>query len=135
MTPEFISLQIDITTDEALDEIRRQGEEAETINVLYVVDSKKTLKGVLTIKELLLAKKGAPIKDVITDNVVATTTDMDQEKIATIFSKYDFLALPVVDKENRIVGIVTVDDIIDVIKESVDVIDIMKPIYNFKASD
>ncbi len=117
MTPEFISLQIDITTDEALDEIRRQGEEAETINVLYVVDSKKTLKGVLTIKELLLAKKGAPIKDVITDNVVATTTDMDQEKIATIFSKYDFLALPVVDKENRIVGIVTVDDIIDVIKE------------------
>ncbi len=117
MTPEFVSLPINSTTEEALDEIRKQGEEAETINVLYVVDDKKTLKGVLTIKELLLAKKGSKLKDIINDNVVATTTDMDQEKIATIFSKYDFLALPVVDKENRIVGIVTVDDIIDVIKE------------------
>ena len=117
MTPEFISLHINCTTDEALDEIRKQGEEAETINVLYVVDDKKTLKGVLTIKELLLAKRHIPLSEVITDNVVVATTDMDQEKIATIFSKYDFLALPVVDKENRIVGIVTVDDIIDVIKE------------------
>lgn len=117
MTPEFISLSIDETTDEALDEIRQQGEEAETINVLYVVDDKKTLKGVLTIKELLLAKKNIPLKEIVNDNVISATTNMDQEKIATIFSKYDFLALPVVDKENRIVGIVTVDDIIDVIKE------------------
>ncbi len=117
MTPEFVSLNIDSTTEEALDEIRRQGEDAETINVLYVVDDKKTLKGVLTIKELLLAKKNALLSEILNDNVVVATTNMDQEKIATIFSKYDFLALPVVDKENRIVGIVTVDDIIDVIKE------------------
>ena len=117
MTPEFVRLKLGTTVDEAFDHIRNQCEEAETINVLYVVDEKKVLKGVLTIKELLLAKKSQIVDEILTDNVVAATTDMDQEKIATIFSKYDFLALPVVDKENRIVGIVTVDDVIDVLKE------------------
>ena len=117
MTPEFVRLKLGTTVDEAFDHIRRQCEDAETINVLYVVDDKKVLKGVLTIKELLLAKKDQIVDEILIDNVVAATTDMDQEKIATIFSKYDFLALPVVDKENRIVGIVTVDDVIDVLKE------------------
>lgn len=117
MTPEFVKLNLELTVEEAIDEVRKQGEEAETINVLYVTDEKKLLKGVLTIKELLLAKKGEKIKNIITENVVSVTTSTDQEKLASIFSKYDFLALPVIDKENRIVGIVTVDDIIDVIKE------------------
>ena len=117
MTPEFVKLNMDMTVEEAIDEVRKQGEEAETVNVLYVTDNKKVLKGVLTIKELILAKKGQKISDIAEENVVCATTNMDQEKIATIFSKYDFLALPVIDKENRIVGIVTVDDIIDVIKE------------------
>lgn len=117
MTSEFVKLNIEMTVEEAIDEVRRQGEEAETVNVLYITDDKKVLKGVLTIKELILAKKEEKIKDIMEDNVVSTSTDMDQEKIASIFSKYDFLALPVIDKENRIVGIVTVDDIIDVIKE------------------
>ncbi|MBQ3047739.1 MAG: magnesium transporter [Clostridia bacterium] len=117
MTPEFVKLNIDMTVEEAIDEVRRQGEDAETVNVLYVTDGKKVLKGVLTIKELILANKTEFIKDIMEDNVVTASTDMDQEKIASLFSKYDFLALPVIDKENRIVGIVTVDDIIDVIKE------------------
>jgi len=117
MTPEFLNLKEDLTVDQAIDEIRRKGEEVETINVLYVTDSKKTLTGVLTIKELLLAQKNSLLSSIMEDNVICATTDMDQEKIANIFSKYDFLALPVVDKEHRIVGIVTVDDIIDVIKE------------------
>lgn len=117
MTPEFVRLQTGSTVEESLDHVRSQCEEAETINVLYVVDDKKVLKGVLTIKELLLGKKGQAVDEIMTDNIVVATTDMDQEKIAAIFSKYDFLALPVVDKENRIVGIVTVDDVIDVINE------------------
>ncbi len=117
MTPEFLRLEVDMTVDEAFDSIRQKGEDVETINVLYVTDSKKILKGVLTIKDLLLAKKTEILGNLISGNVVFATTNMDQEHIASIFSKYDFLALPVVDKEGRIVGIVTVDDIIDVIKE------------------
>ena len=117
MTPEFVRLNSSITVEQAFDEIRRQGEQVETINVVYIVDDKKLLKGVLTIKELILAEKNKKLEEIMIDNVVVATTDMDQEKIASIFSKYDFLALPVVDKENRIVGIVTVDDIIDVINE------------------
>lgn len=117
MTPEFVRLTLDMTVEDAIEEIRKNGEDAETINVLYVTDSQKVLKGVLTIKELILSKKTAKLKDIVTENVIFATTNMDQEKIASIFSKYDFLALPVVDKENRIVGIVTVDDIIDVIRE------------------
>ena len=117
MTPEFVKLTLEMTVEDAIEEIRKNGEDAETINVLYVTDDKKILKGVLTIKELLLSKKSSKLKDLITENVIAASTSMDQEKIASIFSKYDFLALPVVDKENRIVGIVTVDDIIDVIRE------------------
>ena len=91
MTTEFVSLPINATISQALDEIRKQGEEAETINVLYVVDDEKILRGVLTIKELILAKKSKKLKDIINHNVVVATTDMDQEKIASIFSKYDFL--------------------------------------------
>ena len=117
MTPEFVRLNSSLTVEEAFDEIRKQGEEAETINVLYVTDSKKFLKGVLTIKELILADKKKTLEEIMIEDVIVATTDMDQEKIASIFSKYDFLALPVVDKEHRIVGIVTVDDIIDVINE------------------
>ena len=117
MTPEFVRLKVGKTVEEAFDHVRSQCEEAETINVLYVVDDKKVLKGVLTIKELLLADKKQKVEEICNDNIVVATTDMDQEKIAAIFSKYDFLALPVVDKENRIVGIVTVDDVIDVIEE------------------
>ncbi|MBR1984263.1 MAG: magnesium transporter, partial [Clostridia bacterium] len=117
MTPEFVRLKVGTTVEDAFDHVRNQCEEAETINVLYVVDDKKVLKGVLTIKELLLANKKQKIEEVYNDNIVVATTDMDQEKIASIFSKYDFLALPVVDKEHRIVGIVTVDDVIDVIEE------------------
>ncbi len=117
MTPEFVRLKVGTTVDEAFDHIRKQCKDAETINVLYVVDDKKTLKGVLTIKELLLGTKNQIVDELMTDNIVVATTDMDQEKIASIFSKYDFLALPVVDKEHRIVGIVTVDDVLDVVIE------------------
>ena len=117
MTPEFVRIKLGTTVEDAFDHVRKQCQDAETINVLYVVDDKKTLKGVLTIKELLLAKKEQIVDEIMTDNIIVATTDMDQEKISSIFSKYDFLALPVVDKENRIVGIVTVDDVLDVITE------------------
>lgn len=117
MTPEFIDLKENTTVSASLKRIKKLGENVETINVMYIVDQSRVLKGVVTIKDILLADDDQKIGDIMDDNVVYAETTTDREEIARIFKQYDFLALPIVDKEKRLVGIVTVDDIVTVIEE------------------
>ncbi len=117
MTPEFIDLKENTTVATCLKRIKKLGENVETINVMYITDQARVLKGVVTIKDILLAEEDDKIGDIMDDNVVYAETSTDQEEIARIFKQYDFLALPIVDKEKRLVGIVTVDDIVTVIEE------------------
>ncbi len=117
MTTEFVRLQRDMTVEEAFTRIRRTGVDKETIYTCYVTENDRTLIGLVTAKTLLLSDSDATIEDIMEDNVISVSTHEDQETTAQLFNKYDFLALPVVDTENRLVGIVTVDDAIDVLQE------------------
>ena len=117
MTTEFIDLKEEMGVIEAFERIRSVGKDKETINTLYVTDKAKKLVGVLTIRELLLANEDARIKDIMEDNVISFDTLTDKEDVAMSFDKYDFLAMPVVDKEGRLVGIITVDDAMDVMQD------------------
>jgi len=117
MTTEYVSLRPDMTVEESILRIRRQGVDKETIYTCYVTKD-RTLLGIVTVKDLLLAEDDDTlIKDIMLTNLISVTTHTDQEQVAHMFGKYDFLALPVVDKENRMVGIVTFDDAMDVIEE------------------
>ncbi len=117
MTTEYVSLRPDMTAEEAIKRIRRGAVDKETIYTCYVTDRNRKLVGYVTLKSLLLAEDDTQITDIMgTDTISVTTTD-DQEEVANTFSKYDMSALPVVDKESRLVGIVTVDDAIDVMEE------------------
>lgn len=117
MTTEFIVLRPDMTAEMAIKRIRRTGVDKETIYTCYVTDENIKLIGITTVKDLLLADDNDIVKDLMEENVIAVTTLDDQEQVAQMFSNYNFLALPVVDNENRMVGIVTIDDAIDVIQE------------------
>ena len=117
MTVEYINLRPDMTVQETFAHIRRVGFDSETIYTCYVTVNRKLI-GVVSVQTLLLSDPDARISDVMTTNVVSVPTMMDKEEVALLFSKYDFLALPVVDKEDRLVGIITVDDAIDVISEA-----------------
>ncbi len=117
MTPEFIDLKENTTVATSLKRIKKLGENVETINVMYIVDQSRVLKGVVTIKDILLADEDDRIGDIMDNNVVYAETSTDREEIARIFKQYDYLALPIVDKEKRLVGIVTIDDIVNVIEE------------------
>ncbi len=119
MTIEYVDLKRSMTVADAFMRIRRTGVDKETIYTCYVTDSKRKLKGVVTVKELLLADENATIREIMEDNVISVNTSEDKEVVADLFDKYDLLALPVVDKENRLVGIITVDDAIDVMQEEV----------------
>ncbi len=119
MTIEYVDLKRSMTVADAFMRIRRTGVDKETIYTCYVTDSKRKLKGVVTVKELLLADENAEIRDIMEDNVISVNTWEDKEIVADLFEKYDLLALPVVDKENRLVGIITVDDAIDVMQEEI----------------
>ena len=114
MTTEFLDLKKDMTVTEALERIRKKGDNVETINTLYVTDSKRELIGVLEIKDILLAPADKKIADIMETNIVYANTNCDQEDLSNIFNKYDLLALPIVDNERKLVGIVTIDDIIEV---------------------
>ena len=117
MTTEYVSLRPNMTVEEAILRIRRQGIDKETIYTCYVTKD-RTLLGIVTVKDLLLAEDDEMlISDLMETDLISVTTHTDQEEVARIFSKYDFIALPVVDTENRMVGIVTVDDAIDVMEE------------------
>ena len=118
MTMEYVSLRPDMTVEEAILRIRRQGVDKETIYTCYVLDKDRTLLGIVTVKDLLLAESDdTQIREIMTSNIISVTTQDDQEEVAKMFSKYNFLALPVVDTENRMVGIVTFDDAMDVMEE------------------
>ena len=117
MTTEFISLSAKMTIEAAFDKIRKTGVNKETIYTCYVTDDKKHLIGVVTVKDMLLADVTETIENVMDTNLVTVETLEDKEQVAMKLSKYDFLALPVVDKEGCIVGIVTVDDAVDVLQE------------------
>ena len=117
MNMEFLSLKKDMTVEDAFKRIRRIGGELETINILYVTDPTRHLLGVLSVRDLLLAEEDDIIGDIMERNYICVQTLDDQEETARALGKYDFLALPVVDTENRLVGIVTVDDAIDVLQE------------------
>lgn len=119
MTTEFVDLKANMTVEDALKRIRRTGPDKETINICYVIDDRRHLIGLLTIRTLLLAEEDDVIGDIMERNLIAVQTLDDQEAVARALGKYDFLALPVVDKEERLVGIVTVDDAIDVLQEEV----------------
>ena len=117
MTTEFVDLKRDMTVADALKRIRRTGVDKETINICYVTDTSRHLLGLVSIRTLLLAEEDDVIEDIMDTNVVFARTMDDKEDVAQTLSKYDFLALPVVDTEDRLVGIVTVDDAMDVMEE------------------
>ena len=118
MTTEYIDLKKDMTVEQAFDRIRAIGIDSETIYTCYVViDRSRHLLGIVTVKDLLLNSKTCVLSDIMDENIIYANTLDDKEEVAGQFEKYDLMALPVVDKENRLVGIVTVDDAIDVIQE------------------
>lgn len=117
MTTEYVDLSPDMTAGEAIDHIRQTGVDKETVNLCYVVDGKRKLVGVISLRTIILADKDRPVSDFMEKNVLSVETQEDQETVAQTFAKYNFTAMPVVDSEDRLVGIVTVDDAIDVIQE------------------
>ena len=117
MTVEYIDLKESLTVAQAIERIRRKGLDSETINICYVLDHERKLLGTAALRYLLLSRPDQTISDIMHENVIAIHTLMDQEEVAAQFKKYDFTAMPVVDNENRMVGIITVDDIVDIIDE------------------
>lgn len=117
MTTEFVDLKSNMTIKEAIDRIRKIGVDSETINTCYVLTTTRKLVGTVSIREILLANENDIIKDLMETNIISVITTEDQEEVAKTFDKYDLYALPVVDNENRLVGIVTVDDAINVIQD------------------
>ncbi len=117
MTTEFVDLQKDMTVAAAFEKIRRVGVDKETIYTCYVIDKNRHLLGLISVKTLLLTSMKSVIGDIMETNVISVSTLQDKEEVGENFTKYGFLALPVVDNENRLVGIVTIDDAIDVIQE------------------
>ena len=118
MTTELMALRPDMTVAQAMDTIRENGFDKETINNCYVTDSSRRLVGVVSLRVLVLAKNTEePIKDLMDSNVVSVSTTTDQEDVSKLFEKYGFLAIPVVDAENRLVGIVTIDDAISILQD------------------
>jgi len=117
MTTEYIALKENQTAAMALEIVRSRARDTETIYSLYVTDAQRCLTGILSLRDLVTADLNARIGDVMTGDVLSVATDTDQEKVARTIQRYDFLAVPVVDSEQRLVGIVTVDDVIDVIEQ------------------
>lgn len=117
MTSEFVDLKKYMSVKESFARIRRIGEDKETIYVCFVISADRKLEGIVTVKDLLLSDDDIIIEDLMDTNVIFATTTEDQESVSEKFSDYDLMALPVVDKEGRLVGIVTVDDVIDVMEQ------------------
>ena len=117
MTVEFVDLKENLTVEQAIQRIRNVGVDSETINICYVLDSRRTLLGTVALRYLLLSQPDEIIGDIMNENVISLTTLMDQEEVAHQFKKYDFTSMPVVDNENRLVGIITVDDVVDIMEQ------------------
>ena len=117
MVPDFIALREDTTARAAIESLQKEHLDVEMPFYLYVVDSNGRLIGVSSLRQLVVVPPNTPLKDFMTTDVFAVKTDMDQEEVAKIVARYDILAVPVVDDTNQLVGIVTVDDVIDIIRE------------------
>ena len=117
MTVEYIDLKENQTVSEAIGRIRKMGLDSETIKICYVLDNQRMLVGTVALRYLLLSEPDAVIRDMMHRNVVSLHTLMDQEEVARMFKKYEFTAMPVVDNEDRLVGIITVDDVVDILEE------------------
>ena len=117
MTVEFVDLKVHLTVAQAIERIRRTGIDKETINICYVLDTERHLIGTVSLRYLLLRRSDEVIGDFMNDNIISVNTMTDQEEVAKLFSKYDFTAMPVVDNENRLVGIITIDDVVDIMQE------------------
>ena len=115
MTIEYVDLKKEMTVKQALSYIKKIGMNKETIYTCYVLDAKRKLEGIVSLRKLVLADENQLIKEIMDEDIILTHTTDDQNEVASLFKKYDFIALPVVDKENRLVGIITIDDIMDVI--------------------
>ena len=119
MTIEYVDLVKEMTVSQALNHIKQTGVDKETIDTCYVMDSNRIFEGVVSIRKLILSDDSTVVKDIMETDVVSINTLDDQEDIARMFKKYDYYVMPVVDNEHRLVGIVTIDDIIDVIDQEV----------------
>ena len=119
MTTEYVDLQKNMKVSEAIEEIRKTGKDKENIYTCYITGENGVLEGVLSLKELIAKKDAILIEDVMNKNFVSVNTNDDQEIVADLFKKYDFIVMPVVDHENRILGIITIDDVMDVVDQEV----------------
>ena len=117
MTVEYVDLKESMTVEDAIERIRKVGVDSETINICYVLDAKRKLIGTVALRYLLISPSDAVIGEIMHEDVIFINTLMDQEEVARQFQKYDFTAMPVVDNEERLVGIITVDDIVDILQE------------------
>jgi magnesium transporter len=116
MTIEFADLKKEMTVKGALEYIKKTGVDKETIDICYVIDSNRKLEGTIPIRKLILSSEEVVIGSIMETSVISVNTHDDQEEIATLFKKYDLVAMPVVDNENRLVGIITIDDVVDIIE-------------------
>jgi magnesium transporter len=117
MTTEYISLPADLAVEEAIARLREIAPRAETIYYVFVVDDAGRLIGVLSLRDLIASSDGVLLKDIMRRNVISVNAELDQEEVARVVSKYDLLAVPVVDDQERLLGIITVDDVIDVMEQ------------------
>ena len=117
MTVEYVDLHEDMTVTDAIERIRKKGVDSETINICYVVTKQKVLVGTVALRYLLIMKPDEIIGDIMNTNVISINTMTDQEEAARMFQKYGFTAMPVVDNESRMVGIITIDDVVDILEE------------------
>jgi magnesium transporter len=117
MTTEYVRLREGLTVGEALSKIRRQDEDKETIYYAYVTDDNRTLVSVVSLRQLLFTFPDVLIRDIASDRVIKVRTETSQEEVAQIMKRYDLIAIPVVDREDRLVGIITIDDVVDILEE------------------
>ena len=117
MTVEYVDLRENMTVADAIERIRKVGLDSETVNTCYVLDEQRVLVGTVALRYLVILDPDDIIGEVMNDNVISVNTLTDQEETARAFQKYDFTAMPVVDKENRMVGIITIDDVVDILEE------------------
>lgn len=117
MTIEYVALKKEMTVEQALVKLRRVGMDKETIYTCYVLDSKRKLEGIISLRKIVLSEATDVLEDLMQEEILYVKTTDDQETVASMFKKYDVITVPVVDKENRMVGIITIDDIVDVIEE------------------
>ena len=130
MTPHFISLRASMTVDQVLAFLRKSAPDAETIYYLYVVDEAHRLQGVLSLRDLIVSASNTPIREIMDPDIVTVQTNTDQEEVARIMADYDFSVLPVIDEEGKLVGIITVDDVLDVVEEAL--ADSQSPLLNYR---